>query len=83
MPRISPLRRRVERAEQRIAELEAEEREVNAALAAGAPGTDYAVQGSRLRTLQHELHKTALEWERDATALEALNRELAEAQERI
>ena len=83
MPRIAPLRRRVERAEQRIAELEAEERQVNAALASGAPGTDYAAQGSRLRALQHELHTTALEWERDATALEGLNRDLAEAQERI
>ncbi len=83
MPRIAPLRRRVERAEQRIAELEAEERQVSATLASGEPGTDYATEGSRLRAIQHELHKTALDWERDATALEELNRELAEAQERI
>ncbi len=82
-PRMAPLKRRVEQAEARIAALEAEEQELNQALSSGAADVDYAGKGSRLRSVQFELHKVALEWERDASALEALQRELDEAQQSL
>ncbi len=75
-PRMTPLKRRVEKAEQRIAALEEEERALTASLSSGTDNVDYAAAGSRLRAVQHELHKTALDWERDATELERLDREL-------
>ncbi|MDD5706650.1 MAG: ABC-F family ATP-binding cassette domain-containing protein [Kiritimatiellae bacterium] len=77
---LGPLKRRVEKAEQKIAELEGEERTLSATLSSGTAGVDYAAAGSRLRAIQHELHKTALEWERDATELERQQQELAAEQ---
>jgi ATP-binding cassette subfamily F protein 3 len=79
-PLIAPLKRRVEQAERRIAALEEEERTLAATLSSGAPEIDYAAAGSRLRAIRHELHLAALEWERDATALERLQREPTAAQ---
>ena len=82
-PRLAPLKRRVERAEKRIADLETEEKQLAAELAAGGSELDYAAKGSRLRALQHELHTIALDWERDATELEQVQQELAQAQEKL
>ncbi len=82
-PQMAPLKRRVDRAEARMAELEAEEKQVAAALASGDAAVDFAAKGSRLRAIQHELHQVALDWERDATALERLQQELAAAQDRL
>ena len=80
-PRMAPLKRRVEAAEKKIAELEAEEKELSARLASGEPGVDFAQTGSRLRGVQFQLGKVALEWEEAATALEELQKELDAAQE--
>lgn len=82
-PQIAPLKRRVDRAERRIAELEAEEKQINAELASGAADVDYATKGTRLRAIQHELHSIALDWEREATELERLQQQLADAQDRL
>ena len=79
-PRIAPLKRRVEAAEKKIEELEAEEKALNEQLSSGAPGIDYAATGSKLRNVQMQLHLTALDWEKDASELEKLQNELAEAQ---
>lgn len=82
-PRIAPLKKRVEAAEKKIEELEAEEKTLNEMLSSGAPGLDYAATGSKLRNVQMQLHITALDWERDASELEELQNELAAAQERL
>ena len=82
-PRISPLKKRVEAAEKKIEELEQQEKELNERLASGAPDINYATTTSNLRNIQFQLHRTALDWERDATELEKLQNELAEAQEKL
>ena len=70
----------MEAAEKKIEELEAEEKALNEQLSSGAPGIDYAATGSKLRNVQMQLHITALDWEKDASELEKLQQELAEAQ---
>lgn len=82
-PRISPLKKRVQAAEKKIEELEQQEKELSERLASGAPDLDYATLTSTLRNVQLQLHRTALEWEEDATELEKLQNELAEAQENL
>ncbi|MBQ7721469.1 MAG: ATP-binding cassette domain-containing protein [Kiritimatiellae bacterium] len=74
--KTAPLRRRVEAAEKRIEVLEAEEKELSAILASGAPDIDYAATGSRLRAVQFDLGKISLEWEEAATELERIKQEL-------
>ena len=70
----------MEAAEKKIEALEAEEKALNEQLSSGAPGIDYAATGSKLRNVQMQLHLTALDWEKDASELEKLQQELAEAQ---
>ncbi len=82
-PRIAPLKKRVEQAEKRIESLEKEERELSAQLAAAAPGLDFAALGTRLRQVQCDLHRTALEWEQKATRLEQLQNQLQAQLDRI
>ena len=82
-PRMSPLKKRVEAEEKKIEELEAEEKELSQRLASGAPDIDYATMTSNLRNVQFQLHKTALAWEEDATELEKLQNELAEAEAKL
>lgn len=77
-PRISPLKKRVEAAERKIAELEAKEKELSVQLSSGDSAVDLAATGSQLRSIQMQLHKTALEWEEGATALEELQKRLDE-----
>ena len=78
-PRMAPLKRRVEAAEKKIEALEAEERALNELLSSGSPDIDFAATGSKLRNVQMQLHLTALDWEKDASELEQLQKELAEA----
>jgi hypothetical protein len=73
---MAPLKKRVEAAERKIAELEEKEKELSDQLSSGGPGVDLAATGSQLRSIQMQLHKTALDWEADATALEALQNQL-------
>lgn len=76
-PRLAPLKRRVEAAEAKISELEAEEKSISAKLASGDAGIDFAALGSQLRSVQFQLGRISLEWEEDAEKLEAVEREMA------
>lgn len=82
-PRISPLKKKVEAAEKKIEELEAEEKTLNDMLSSGRPDVDYAATGSKLRNVQMQLHITALDWEKYASELEELQKELEEAQKNL
>ncbi|NLL84551.1 MAG: hypothetical protein GX230_09990 [Lentisphaerae bacterium] len=74
-PLLRALRRRVERAETKIAELEQEQQQLTTTLSTAAPDTNFAEISRRLRNVQHELHRNALEWEEAATALEQAEQE--------
>ncbi|MBR3085799.1 MAG: hypothetical protein IKH04_05280, partial [Kiritimatiellae bacterium] len=76
-PRLAPLKRRVEAAEAKISELEAEEKSISAKLASGDAGIDFAALGSQLRSVQFQLGRISLEWEENAEKLEAVEREMA------
>jgi len=75
-PQVRDLRHRVQRAEAKIVALEAEQKMLSDQIAAAAPGTDFADLSRRLRGVQHNLHRAALEWEEPATQLEALEKEI-------
>jgi len=79
-PLVRALRERVAQAEARIAELEAELETVSEVLFNPKPDTNFAETNKRLKYVQDQLATTNEEWERDASELDRLEREQAEAQ---
>ncbi len=78
-PAISALKNKVAKTEARIAELEAELETLSAALFNPAPDTDFATVNKRLKHVQDQLGVFSEEWAIDATELDRLQREQAEA----
>ncbi|MBP5321176.1 MAG: ABC-F family ATP-binding cassette domain-containing protein [Kiritimatiellae bacterium] len=75
LPRIRSLKAKVEQEEKKITELEAELEELSAVLFNPQPGTDFAATNKRLKWVQDQLDVFTEEWERDASALDQLQKE--------
>ena len=71
-PRIKELKRKVERAEKKIDELQAALDESSAELFNPTPTTDFAEVNRKVRTLQFEIDRYTLEWEEAAEELEKM-----------
>lgn len=71
-PLIKDLKRKVERAEKKIDELQAALDEASAELFNPTPTTDFAEVNRKVRTLQFEIDRYTLEWEEAAEELEKL-----------
>ena len=71
-PLVKELKRRVERAEKKIDELQAALDEASAELFNPTPATDFAEVNRKVRTLQFEIDRYTLEWEEAAGELEKL-----------
>ncbi len=71
-PQIKELKRKVERAESRITQLEKELEKLSEVLFNPQPDTDFAKTNQRLRVVQDQLESLTKEWERDAQELEKL-----------
>ncbi|MDD2598974.1 MAG: ABC-F family ATP-binding cassette domain-containing protein [Kiritimatiellae bacterium] len=69
-PRIRELKRKVERAEKRITQLESELEKLSETLFNPTPETDFAKTNQRLRAVQDQLEGHTKDWERDAEELE-------------
>ena len=82
-PLIRNLKRKVERAETRITELEEELEALSKVLFNPTPETDFAGTNKRLKLVQDQLDALTEEWERDASELDRLQKEQYEAQNAI
>ena len=71
-PLVRDLKRKVERAEKKIDELQAALDEASAELFNPTPTTDFAEVNRKVRTLQFEIDRYTLEWEEAAEELEKL-----------
>ena len=71
-PLVKELKRKVERAEKKIDELQAALDEASAELFNPTPTTDFAEVNRKVRTLQFEIDRYTLEWEEAAEELEKL-----------
>ena len=71
-PLVKDLKRKVERAEKKIDELQAALDEASAELFNPTPTTDFAEVNRKVRTLQFEIDRYTLEWEEAAEELEKL-----------
>jgi ATP-binding cassette subfamily F protein 3 len=73
-PKVNELKRRVEKAEKKIEELQASLDAASEELFNPKPTTDFAETNRLVRTLQFEIDRYTLEWEEAATELENLTK---------
>ena len=71
-PKVKELKTRVEKAEKKIDELQAELDSASEELFNPKPSTDFAEVNRKVRTLQFEIERYTAEWEEAATELESL-----------